>query len=81
MYLIKTSSSVSRGFFRLEKEIQEQKVLDHERQVVELVYVNVNQQEQQAVVDRLLAVVQVQVCGGFIPKTLQVLKLALFLFL
>jgi hypothetical protein len=57
------------------------KVQDHDQQVVVPVFVNVKQQQQQLVVDRVLVVVQVQVFGVFILKIHQVLKLALYLYL
>jgi hypothetical protein len=56
-------------------------VQDHDQQVVVPVFVNVNQQQQQPVVDQALVVVQVPVFGGFILKIHQVLKLALYLYL
>jgi hypothetical protein len=56
------------------------KLQDHEQQVVVPVFVNVNQQQQQLVVE-LERVVQVQVFGVFILKIHQVLKLALYLYL
>jgi hypothetical protein len=57
------------------------KLPDHGQQVVVLVFVNVKQQQQQHVVDQVLVVVPVQVFGVFILKILQVLKLALYLYL
>jgi hypothetical protein len=57
------------------------KLPDHGQQVVVLVFVNVKQQQQQHVVDQALVLVPVQVFGVFILKILQVLKLALYLYL
>ena len=56
--------------------------LDHEQQVVDLMFVNENQQQQlRQEVDQVLVGVQVLVFGDFIRKILLVLKWDLYLFL
>lgn len=50
----------------------QEKLSDHEVQLVELEYDNVNPREHPLVVDPQLPVEQVQVFGDFIPKILLV---------